>query len=194
MPAKAVWYKKAPPFFQSINIFYISNIIKCLKISWLSGNFSQLYGWSGIICISIVVETEGQLGFLSCTPSAVPRGTGWKPSLSTGGSQRRWVCELLCVYVKNLRALELWLCWWRRGMGLSHPHTCTHRTPQPSNRPVLNEHPDTPIMQQCFQTVLPEFAVRSTLCTVWHTWPSTFATASHKAMQLPFTVCWINLK
>lgn len=58
-----------------------------------------------------------------------------------------------------------------------HVHTAPHNPP---TAPFLNEHPGTPIMQQGFETVLLEFTVCST---------TTFAAASHKVMQLPFTVC-----
>lgn len=112
------------------------------------GNLSQNYRSTSIMWINIVAETEDRLGSPPPPPRAVPRGTGWKTSIERG-SHRRWVCELVCVYVKNLRALELWLCWWRRGDGAFSPtymYTAPH---QSRTAKVLNEHWDTTMMQHC---------------------------------------------
>lgn len=110
-----------------------------------SGNLSQLYRSTSIIRINTVSETEDRLGSPPPPPRAVPRGTGWKTSIERG-SHRRWVCELVCVYVKNLRALELWLCWWTRGMVLSHPHTCTQ---PPTNHAPPKSSMNTEILPWC---------------------------------------------
>lgn len=116
-----------------------------------SGNLSQLYRSTSIIYINIVVETEDQLGSPSSgpppPPRAVPRGTGWKTSIERG-SHRRWVCELVCVYVKNLRALELWLCWWRRGDGAFSP-TYMYTAPPPTAQPPTKSWMDTEILPWC---------------------------------------------